>query len=72
MQASIDLLKEKNKNINEQLKDTEAKNQNLNDISFDLLNTTNHVVIDLTLTRKEQPEMEPPETPGIYHQERAR
>jgi len=54
------------------LKDTEAKNQNLNDINFDLLNTTNHVVIDLTLTRAEQGNMEHEVTTksGIYQQER--
>ena len=57
LQSAIDLLKKKYQKIDEQLKDTDAKNPNLNDINFGLLNTTNHVVIDLTLTRNEQEQM---------------
>ena len=36
------------------IKNAEAKNPNLNDINFSLVNTTNHLIIDLTLSREAQ------------------
>ena len=59
--ATIDLLNQKQKNIEAQLRNTQnlTLNPNLNEIDFDLVNTTNHVLIDLTLTKKQQEAMEP-------------
>jgi hypothetical protein len=37
-------------------------NENLNEIDFDLVNSTNHVLIDLTLSKKDQEPMTQPET----------
>ena len=48
---TIALQKKKYSYINEELKNTNAKNPNLNDINFKLLNTTNHLIIDLSLSK---------------------
>lgn len=54
---TIALLKKKYSYINEELKNTNAKNPNLNDINFKLLNTTNHLIIDLSLSKDMQEKM---------------
>ena len=51
------MLKKKYSYINEELKNTNAKNPNLNDINFKLLNTTNHLIIDLSLSKDMQEKM---------------
>ena len=51
IQKTIALLKKKYSNIDDELKNADARNPNLNDINFNLLNTTNHLVIDLSLSR---------------------
>ena len=56
IEKTIEILRQKYINIDSQLKQVDAKNPNLSDIDFTLLNSTNHLVIEIDLPDK--PEIE--------------
>ena len=70
LEKAIELLRQKQQSIDQQLNNPQGKNPNLNEIDFSLINTTNHVVIDLELSKVQQEEMSPTGPPKYKYEQK--